>query len=133
MMIDRILLERPRHRIVGAEWSESLSCGQRDAIISDPALRGDHELVEIRVGMAAVDVSLAMDPGVELASLDRHTLEIDGSLELESIAPEARHGHHERLGEISLGEIAPMNRRRLGSDHANCLRANLEMGGTNLA
>ena len=132
MVIDRILLERPRHRIVGAEWSESLSGGQRDAIISEPALRRDHELVEISVRMAAVDVSLAKDACVELASLDRCALEVDSSLELESIAPEARHGHHERLSEISLSESAPMNRRRLGSDHANRLRADLEAGGTNL-
>src|SRR6266550_7375238 len=77
--------------------------------------------------MAAVDVAFPIDAGVELTTIDRRALEIHGCLELKGIIPETRHSHDQRLGEISLGEITPMNRRSLESGEADCLGAKLDV------
>jgi hypothetical protein len=69
MVVDRIFLERPGHRVVGAERSEPFPQSERRAVVAEVAPRGGDQLVEIGVWMPAVHVALAMNARVELAPL----------------------------------------------------------------
>jgi hypothetical protein len=72
-MIDGILDEWPGHRIVSSERSEAFSKSQRCARTCNAARQRSDELVEVRVWMTAIDVTLADNSRIELAALDRLT------------------------------------------------------------
>ena len=84
MVVDRIFLEWSRHRIIAAKGGEAFSHGYGDAaraIRSKSFRRRENELVELRMGMAAVDISLSDNAGVELPPLERGSFEIERSLQ----------------------------------------------------
>src|ERR1019366_6211821 len=77
MVVDRILDEWPHHRIVRAKRHETLSRTRRHVSAwPDRALPGCDKLVEIRMRMPPVHVSLSRNPRVQLAALQRETLQI---------------------------------------------------------
>src|SRR5690606_24570216 len=73
-MIDRVANDGAGHRVIAAEWRETLSCRERDvespAAQRNPVAPGDDGFVEVGVGMPAVDIALAPDAGGELSVFD---------------------------------------------------------------
>ena len=74
MVVHRIAHHRPAHRVVGAEGREPLAGARSRPVaavgVAEQVVRGQHQLVEIGVGMAAVDEPFAPGAGRELAFAD---------------------------------------------------------------
>ena len=125
MVVDRIFLERSRHRVVRSKGRKPLPSRQRDAGSSKLVLRGRHQLVEISVRVTTIDVSLADNPRVQLPALQRCAFEIDAASQCQGVIPKTRLQHDERLRQIALGEVTPMNGRRFSRRNPNGLRTDL--------
>ena len=129
MVIDRILLEGARHRIVGAEWCEALSDCRRnpaDGTCTEVFGGCEKQLVHISVRMPSIDVAFAVDAGGQLAAFDGASLEVDSGPERKQLFPRVELGHDHRLCEIAFAQISPVNGRRLAGSHSDCLGAQLE-------
>jgi hypothetical protein len=115
-VIDRILDERARHRIVTSERSESAARAQRERGVVPTtsqlrARRGD-QLVDVAVRVAAIHISFAVRAGVELSARECRTLEVEHSVSSDAAAERAHGAHDHRLREVSLGQASTASRRR---------------------
>jgi len=82
--------------------------------------------------MTAIDVSLAVDAGVQLPALDGGSLEIERPFQREQTAPWIELSHDHRLGQVTLRECTTVNRGRFAGRDPDCLRAYLEDAGSML-
>ena len=108
MVIDRVLEKRPSHRVVRAERREALAGGHREpggaaAVAKD--VGSEHQLVQVGVGMAAVDEPFAPVPGGELALRNGGALDIEHARETEPIEHAGMEEEH-RLDHSHLTERA---------------------------
>src|SRR6185503_4887794 len=77
VMIRRIFLERPNHWIVSPERREALSHRDRQLRLFHHARRTGNKLMQIRVRMAAINVSLTVHSRVELTATKSDSFEVD--------------------------------------------------------
>src|SRR6267154_1279396 len=113
MVVDGILLERTRHRVVGTKGRKALP--QRDgsathAVAAESLGRCKDQLVKVGVRMPAIDVPFTRDARVELTSLQRCSLEIERPLQREQFNPRVQLGHDRGLGQVALSQSPPLNR-----------------------
>ena len=112
MVIHRILLERPRHRIVATERSEAAAGEERRVETVDARLSSSQELVNVRMRMPPIDVAFAVAAGAQFAAIDRETLEVERRDSAQPFPRRVR--HDERLRDVSFGERVA-RRCRIGS------------------
>jgi hypothetical protein len=80
VMIDGETEKRTDHRVVGAKWSESLAGADRETdgiVFAEEIVRGEDELVDVGVWMAAVHEPLAPVARGELAAAYGCPLEVE--------------------------------------------------------
>src|SRR6266404_1055132 len=112
MVVDGILLERTRHRVVGTKGRKALP--QRDgsahAVAAESLGRCKDQLVKVGVRMPAIDVPLTGDARVQLTSLQRCSLQIERPLQREQFTPRVQLGHDSGLGHVALSQSPTLNR-----------------------
>src|SRR4029078_3846348 len=122
-MIHRVLHQWSRHGIVSPEGNETLSRRHRKFRGTSREQSGANELVQQRVRMTEIDVTLAVNASVELASLERRAFEVESQISNEVPAVRCEHCHHHWLCEITFGERTIRNARRCNCSEQNCARA----------
>src|SRR6476619_5493324 len=122
-MVDGVLLEWTHHRIVGAEWNETLSNSQRQSRCGERPCGAGDQLVEICVRMAPVNVSLTPDSRSELSSLEGQPLEVEHSIESDAIVERRQRRHQHRLRDITFGNTTPRVSGRSPGSTCDGLRA----------
>ena len=99
MVIDRILDQRPHHRVVRPERCEAAADTRGQCERSSLLHSCRYELVQVGVRVATVDEALAIRTGVQLAVAHRQPLSVQRRGPANASVVQRRAGHHCRLRE----------------------------------
>src|SRR5688572_32851484 len=101
-MVDRVLHERPRHRVVGSERHEAAPCRRGCPEQAGSGLSREHHFVQEGVRVPPIDESLAPRAGIELTLLERPRLEVEHHVPGEMLAGVVQYHHRLRQVELAL-------------------------------
>src|ERR1043166_618008 len=110
MMVDGILLERARHRVVAAEGHEAPAgkCREGPAslcLIADEELAAGNQLVNVGVRVTTIDVALAVCSRTQLATPQCQALGVHRRNSGKSRPRRMR--HRKRLREVTFADVEP--------------------------